>query len=107
MRYENETRRNGYIIRASTHEGGPFIRDALHVELDTQNWLYDDDDSAARAAQRDGVKLVYGIPYVPDGIYLNMPDNRKILNAYSRRIEAAIQRRSRQAAKTEEEKLCA
>ena len=85
---------NGYIIKACYDEGEGFIKDALHVEMDTKNWLYDDDESAARAALRDGVKLVSGIPYVTDNIYVDTPNNRLILYAYRRRIAAAVERRA-------------
>ena len=98
MRYE--TRRNsgkGYMITACHSDSGPFIRDALHVEMDTQNWLYNDDDEAARAAQRDGVKLIYGVQFVADGVYLDTPENREIVEAYSRRMLDAIQRRTQES----------
>ena len=85
----------GYLITACNSESGPFIRNALHVEMDTENWLYSDDDEAARAAQRDGVKLIYGVPFVADGIYLDTPENREIVEKYSRKIFAAIRRKKR------------
>ena len=87
----------GYMITACHSDSGPFIRDALHIEMDTQNWLYNDDDEAARAAQRDGVKLIYGVQFVADGIYLDTPENREIVEAYSRRILDAIQRRKQES----------
>ena len=98
MRYD--TRRNsgkGYMITTCHFDSGPFIRDALHVKMDTQNWIYNDDDEAARAAQRDGVKLIYGVQFVEDGIYLDTPENREIVEAYSRRMLDAIQRRKQES----------
>ena len=89
----------GYVITACDSPDGAFIQDALHVEPDTRNWIYDDDESAARAAQRDGVKLVYGIPYVADGVYLDTPENRDILEMYSDRIARAVQRRKEKNAR--------
>ena len=62
--------------------------------MDVKNWMYNDDTEAAMAAQRDGVKLVYGIQYVDDGVYLDTPENRVILEAYSRRMCAMIRRKS-------------
>ena len=91
----NSSSGKGYIITACNSENGPFIRDALHVEMDTENWIYNDDDEAARAARRDGVKLIYGVPFVADGIYLDTPENRKIVEKYSRKMFAAIQRKQR------------
>ena len=52
-----------------------------------------DDAEAARAAERDGVRLVYGIPFVEDGVYVDTPENRAVLERYSRKIKAAIRRR--------------
>ena len=95
MRYDTNSGGKGYLITACHSDGGPFICDALHVELDTKNWLYDDDESAARAARSDGVKLIYGVPCVADGVYLDTPANRAIVEAYSRRMLAAIQRRKK------------
>ena len=96
MRYDTSSNSGkGYIITACHSDSGSFIRDALHVEMDTENWLYNDDDEAARAAQRDGVKLIYGAPFVTDGIYLDTPKNREIVEKYSRKIFAAIRRKKR------------
>ena len=93
--YETQTGQ-GYQITACYDDSGPFIPGALHVELDIRDWLFEDDDAAARTAQRDGVKLVYGIPYVEDGVYVDTPENRTILQAYSRRMENAVERRRNQ-----------
>ena len=96
MRYDtSNSSGKGYIITACHSGSGPFIRDALHVEMDTENWLYNDDDEAARAAQRDGIKLICGIPFVADGVYLDTPENREIVEKYSRNIFAAIRRKKR------------
>ena len=65
--------------------------------MDMKNWLYNDDYEAALAAQRDGVKLVYGIQYVDDGVYLDTPENRVILETYSRRMCAMIRRKKRES----------
>ena len=98
MRDSSKNGGNGYIIRACSDEGEGFIKNALHVEMDTKNWIYDDDESAARAARRDGLKLVCGIPYVTNNIYVDTPENRKILIAYSRKIASALRRRKRHTA---------
>ena len=96
MRYDTSSNSGkGYIITACHSDSGPFIRDALHIEMDTQNWVYNDDDEAARAAQRDGVKLIYGVQFVADGIYLDTPENRGIVEKYSRKMFAAIRRKQR------------
>ena len=94
----NDTSSNsgkGYIITACHSDSGPFIRDAIHVEMDTENWLFNDDEEAARAAQREDVKLIYGVPFVADGVYLDTPENREIVEKYSHKIFAAIRRKKR------------
>ena len=72
---------------------GAYVRGASHVEMDTGYWRFNDDMEAARAAERDGVRLIYGIPFVEDGVYVDTPENRAVLQRYSRKIKAAIRRR--------------
>ena len=98
MQSDRSTNREGYIITMCPSDDGPFIRNALHVEMDTHRWIYDDDNAAARAAQRDGIKLVYGIPCVADGVYLDTPENRAVLEAYRARMEIAIRNKRKRAA---------
>ena len=95
MRYDTSSNSGkGYIITCHS-DSGSFIRDALHIEMDTENWLYNDDDEAVRAARRDGVKLICGVPFVADGVYLDTPENRGIVEKYSRKMFAAIRRKQR------------
>ena len=93
MQSSKTTRGKGYVAAVNYSEDSPFIRGALHIEMDTQNWVYDDDKSAAQAAEQDGVKLIYGIPYVEDGIYLDTAENRLILDCHSRTIRTAMRKR--------------
>ena len=96
MQYDTDSSSGkGYIITACHSDSGPFIRDALHIEMDTQNWLYNDDDEAARAAQRDGIKLICGVPFIADGVYLDTPEDREIVEKYSRKMFAAMRRKNR------------
>ena len=37
---------------------------------------------ATVVAEQDGVKLIYGLPLVPDGLYLDTEKIRKILEKY-------------------------
>ena len=80
----------GYVITACQDADDPYICGALHVERDDSSWMYESDDEAARAAERNGVKLLYGIPYVEDGVYLDTPENRRLLNAYSRDMQQRV-----------------
>ena len=85
--------KKGYIIVTCDEADGAYVRGASHVEMDTRDWRFNNDMEAARAAERDGVRLVYGIPFVEDGVYVDTPENRAVLERYSRKIKAAIQRR--------------
>lgn len=73
----------GYVIAVCEDADDPYICGALHVERDNSAWIYETDEEAARAAERGGVKLLYGIPYVEDGVYLDTPENRRLLGLYS------------------------
>ena len=65
----------GYVIAIA--EGSEFyIPKALHVERDDALFLYADDEEAARAAEKDGINLIYGMDGIPDGVYLDTPENR-------------------------------
>lgn len=72
---ENE---KGYVI-AICDDSSFYIANALHIERNDSLWLYDNDQQAAKAAELDGIKLVYGMNGVEDGVYLDTPDNRHIL----------------------------
>ncbi len=65
----------GYVLAVA--DGSDFyIPNALHVERDDDLFLYADDESAAKAAERDDVQLIYGMEDVPDGVYVDTPENR-------------------------------
>lgn len=65
----------GYVFALSENSSF-YIPNALHVERDDDLFLFADDEEAAKAAERDGVQLIYGMEDVPDGIYLDTPENR-------------------------------
>ena len=50
----------GYFITATINHGS-YIPEALHVERIDDMALYDGDFEAAKAAEQDGVRLIYGI----------------------------------------------
>ena len=83
----------GYVIAVCDEPDGAYVCGASHVEMDTGDWRFNDAAEAARAAERDGVRLVYGIPFVEDGVYVDTLENRAVLERYSQRIKAAIRRR--------------
>ena len=49
----------GYVFAVCQNADDPYICGALHVERDDQAvpWIYETDEEAARAVERDGVKL--------------------------------------------------
>ena len=76
----SEMGEKGYLI-VTCDDSDFYIADALHVERNDSlvPWMYEDDIAAAKAAERDGIKLIYGMKGVEDGTYLDTPDNRRIL----------------------------
>ena len=65
----------GYLLCATT-DSEFYIPDALHVERDDELFKYPDDEAAAKAAEADGMKLIYGMSGVPDGVYVDTLENR-------------------------------
>lgn len=41
-----------------------------------------DESMATKFAERDGVKLIFGFPPIPDGLYVDTEKNRKIIEEY-------------------------
>lgn len=76
----SKSSKKGYVIARA--EGSSFyIDDAEHIERDDSCYpfMYQDDEEAARAAETDGIKLIRGMPGVPDGVYVDTPETRAIL----------------------------
>lgn len=70
----------GYVL-AVAEDSEFYIPGALHVERDDSVMICDHDEDAAKAAELDGVKLIHGMEYVPDGVYLDTPENRAMILA--------------------------
>ena len=85
-----DKKNNGYLIAVCHEAEGPYICGAEHIEADQEAWVYENDADAARAAERDGVRLLYGMPYVADGVYVDTPENRLILRDYSKVIAKIV-----------------
>jgi hypothetical protein len=77
----NESKRKGYLIAVSDGDG--YIPDAAHIERDDSLNIYPNDCAAAEAAEADGVKLIYGLPHIPNGLYLDTPENRALAERVS------------------------
>jgi hypothetical protein len=83
-----ETERKGYI--AAVSDGDGYIPGAVHIERDDSLNIYPNDHAAARAAEADGVRLIYGLPHIPDGMYLDTPENRAIAGRISEQSRLAM-----------------
>lgn len=70
----------GYVV-ALADNSVYYIPGAYHVERDDSYMMYADDTEAAKAAEQDGVALVYGMDGVLDGVYIDTPDNRAAILA--------------------------
>ena len=91
----DQAKQSGYVFAVCQDADDPYICGALHVERDDQAipWVYETDEEAARAAERDGVKLLYGIPHVEDGVYLDTPENRQLLGLYSKDMQRTLSKK--------------
>ncbi len=70
--------RKGYVFAVA--DGSDFyIPNAVHVERDDELFLFEDDEQAAKAAEEDGVQLIYNMDGVPDGVYLDTVENRETI----------------------------
>ena len=58
-----------------------YIPGVLHVERDDSRMLCEDDEAASVLAEEDGIRLVYGMEGVPDGVYIDTPENRDAIIA--------------------------
>lgn len=73
-----EKGKQGYVL-AVADSSCFYIPDALHVERDDSLMLCRNDEEAAQIAEQDGVKLIYGMEHVPDGVYVDTPENRAVI----------------------------
>lgn len=74
------TEGKGYVI-AVCDDSEFYIPNAEHIERDDSLWLFNSDEEAAIAAEKDGVRLIRGMPDVPDGVYIDSEENRKHIEA--------------------------
>lgn len=56
-----------------------YIPGAEHIEMIDEDALFGDDEEACKQAEKDGVKLIYGMEGVPDGVYIDTFKNRNII----------------------------
>lgn len=71
---------NKYFVIAVSDDSEFYIPEAEHIERNDEYMLVNDDiEASAIAEHRFGVKLIYGMRFVPDGVYVDTPENRKII----------------------------
>lgn len=70
--------KKGYVI-AICDDSDFYLPNVEHIERnDSLNpWKYAYDEDAAKGAEQDGIKLIYGMDGVDDGVYIDTPENRK------------------------------
>ncbi len=76
----------GYVF-AVTDDSDSYIPNALHVERDDNLMIFETDADAAVAACQNGVPLITGIAGVPDGVYINTPENREVIGQWTDGIQ--------------------
>jgi len=68
----------GYLVTYEEHgKSSAIIPEAFYIKRDVSVCLYETDEAAIAAARHDGVCLIYGMDNVPDGLYLDTPQNRQ------------------------------
>ena len=88
-----QAQEKGYVI-AVTDDSDYYLPNAEHIERNDSStpWLYQDDGEAAKGAERDGIKLIYGMNGIDDGVHIDTLENRKI-------IQSALQKNAQQERK--------
>ena len=74
---ENE---KSYVI-AICDDSNFYLPNAEHIERNDGRvpWGVPDDNAAAKAAEDDGIRLIYGMEDVPDVVYIDTPENREVI----------------------------
>lgn len=73
-----------YVIAICDEYDAPYLTGALHIERNDSKIppVYITDEEAARVAEQDGVRLIYGMDGVEEGIYLDTPENRETIKSF-------------------------
>ena len=56
-----------------------YIPNALHVERNDELMLVEHDEEASKEAEKDGIPLIYHMYGVPNGVYVDTEENRRII----------------------------
>lgn len=74
----NDYNDKAYVL-AMADDSPFYIPGALHIERNDALMLVESDEEAAICAEQDGIRLIYDMDFVPDGVYIDTPENREIL----------------------------
>jgi hypothetical protein len=74
-------------VFAVTDDSDSYIPNALHVERDDNLMIFEADADATEAAGQNGVPLITGIAGVPDGVYIDTPENREVIGQWTTGIQ--------------------
>lgn len=69
-----------YVVSICT-DSSFYIPNAEHIERNDDLMLVEDDKQASIEAMNDGIKLITGMPGVPDAVYIDTPHNRECIEA--------------------------
>jgi len=56
-----------------------YLPNTLTVMRNDELMLVDDDVEACKEAEKDGISLIYGMPRVPGGVYVDTEENRALI----------------------------
>lgn len=66
-------------VIASACDSSFYLPEALHIERNDELMLVENDEEASIEAEKDGVPLIYGVDGIPDGVYIDTEENRRII----------------------------
>lgn len=72
------TTKKGYLI-CTADNSSFYIPNAEHIERNDELGLVEDDIQASKEAEKDGIKLIYNMEGVPNGVYIDTLENREII----------------------------
>lgn len=56
-----------------------YIPTALHIQRNDELMLVDTDEEASLDAEKDGIRLIYNMEGVPNGVYIDTEENRELI----------------------------
>lgn len=79
MEFDHQlAKKHGYFVCVSD-TSDTIIPNALHIELDGDQMLFESDYEAAKAAERDGIPIIHDIEGCEDWTYVDTKENRILI----------------------------